>query len=194
MAIGNRAFLRSVVQFRLLGGIEAEVNGRYADLGGPREQRLLTALLSVVGQPLSHEELIDWIWDAPPKEPGHALAEIADTLRTGRLRPIGLGDALIGGDGVYRLDIPAEWVDVHQFRILTERAAQLDDVEGREFLAAALQSVRGIPLADLDGRRIAEYRHELAEELHAAQTRFTRIQIGQSRSATTRHPEIAQAL
>lgn len=193
MAIGNRAFLRSVVQFRLLGTVEAEKNGRRAELGTAREQRLLTALLSVMGQPVSREEVIDWVWDDPPAEADSALDEIVAVLRD-LLRPLGLGDALISGDGVFRLDVPAEWVDVHQFRILTERAAQLDDAEGREFLAAALQSVRGFPLSDLSGRRIAEYRRELADQLQAAEIRFNGIQIGQSRAATMHRVEIAQAL
>nr|WP_232542346.1 BTAD domain-containing putative transcriptional regulator [Nocardia bovistercoris] len=83
---------------------------------------------------------------------------------------------------MYRLAVPPEWIDLHQFRILTERAAQLDDAEAREFLAAALQAVRGVPLADLDGRRVEEYRRELARELRTVEIRFAGIEVGRGRS------------
>ncbi|WP_063125164.1 AfsR/SARP family transcriptional regulator [Nocardia arizonensis] len=182
MASGERTPLRSVVQFRLLGVVEAEVHGTSARLGDVLQRRLLTALLAAMGQSVCVAELIDWIWDIAPRDPESAVRLVADSLRRDHLRPIGLGGALIDGDGTYRLEVPPEWVDLHQFRTLAERAAQLGDPEAREFLAAALQSVRGVPLADLDGRRIDRYRRELAGELRAVEIRFARIEVDRGRS------------
>ncbi|MGW4371381.1 AfsR/SARP family transcriptional regulator [Nocardia takedensis] len=183
MSTGGRGPIRSVVQFRVLGVVTAEIHGTSAELGDIAQRRALTGLLAALGQFVSRDELMDWVWDIPPADAHTALDALIETVRADRLAPIGLGDALVCGGGIHKLAVPPEWVDLHRFRTLTERAAQLDDVDAREFLAAALHSVRGIPLADLPGRRVAEFRREVAEEIRAAEITFGRIEVERGRGS-----------
>ncbi|GAB2631461.1 hypothetical protein GCM10027088_01870 [Nocardia goodfellowii] len=172
---------RPLVRFKLLGSVEAEVDGGLADLGSPRERRLLTALLSAKGRPVLRNVLVDWVWDDLPKDPGQALNEVVSNLRTKRLKPIGLGDALINGGGTYLLKVPVEWVDVHRFHTLLDRAAQLDGNEARDLLYAAVQLGSTTPLAGIDGRKIDAYRERLAADYRNAQIRFCAIEVGAGR-------------
>src|SRR5947209_20514037 len=54
------------VAFRVLGPIEAVVDGRRVDLG-PQKRRLVLALLLLErGRPVPVDKLVDLTWDEPP--------------------------------------------------------------------------------------------------------------------------------
>ena len=74
--------------YRVLGSLSVEHDGREIDLGGPRQRRLLSALLIDEGRVVSTDRLIDVVWDGDP--PQGALR----TLRTyvARLRRVLDGD------------------------------------------------------------------------------------------------------
>jgi DNA-binding SARP family transcriptional activator len=56
------------VEFRILGPLEAVVDGRPVPLGGLKQRSLLALLLVRAGSVVSADQLIDEIWgaDAPP--------------------------------------------------------------------------------------------------------------------------------
>ena len=68
--------------FRILGRLEAEVDGRTVDLPSRRERALLAALLLEVGEVLSTDTLIDSVWGDPaPASARHMVHEYVSRLR-----------------------------------------------------------------------------------------------------------------
>ncbi|MBF6175693.1 AfsR/SARP family transcriptional regulator [Nocardia blacklockiae] len=184
MTIANRTPRPAVVRFRLLGPVEAEADGIVRPLGAPRLRAMLVALLRATGNPVPRGELIDWIWEDPPDSANEELNSLASRLRK-VLEPLGFRDRLDGRHGEYRLDIPPEYVDVHQFTVLVDRSRQAEDDETeRSYLAAAIQLHRGIPLSGLRGTRVDGYRVWLQAEHRAALIRLSHLEVLHGRALT----------
>ncbi|RZQ64396.1 BTAD domain-containing putative transcriptional regulator [Amycolatopsis suaedae] len=164
------------VTFRLFGGITAHAGERPVDMGSTRERCLLAALLLNNGVRVPRHELTGWIWDAEPKNPGGELDTFMSRLRK-RLVELGLDGALVNENGLCRLEVAAESVDVHRFRALVSRAREADDAQAAALLADALAVSRGIPLAGVDNRRIDAVRHGLTEERYSAEITFLRTEL-----------------
>ncbi|MEV6442916.1 BTAD domain-containing putative transcriptional regulator [Amycolatopsis sp. NPDC051716] len=152
------------VRFRLLGTIEAEVDGRPVDLGHARQRCVLAALLVDVNQPVPVGRLADRVWaDRPPDRARRSLASYVSRLRR---RLAGAEDVDIAyGPGGYVLRVAVEAIDLHRFRTLVSEAraapalARFDE---------ALQLWRGDALADVDSPWSEELRQTLAAERAAA--------------------------
>jgi DNA-binding SARP family transcriptional activator len=171
--------------FQILGGFRLTVGGRPHEIGPDQEQRLLAALLSARGGPVTHDKLMEAIWDDLPKrDPRDALYHLVVGLRK-RLAAAGLHGVPTAANGTYRLDIPPAMVDVHRFHDLVARARGLadDDQQAVALFEAALRLHRGEPLAGLRGRWIDGYRHLLTEERRAAELALyeAAIRAGESR-------------
>jgi DNA-binding SARP family transcriptional activator len=50
------------MKFRVLGSVQASVDGRSLPLGGPRQVSLLACLLVNANRPVSSDALIDAVW------------------------------------------------------------------------------------------------------------------------------------
>src|SRR5262245_49843946 len=76
--------LRTVAQvtFRILGRLEATVDGRRVELSSRRERALLGVLLLNLGEVVSVDELIDSVWgeQAPPSS-RHMVHEYVSRIR-----------------------------------------------------------------------------------------------------------------
>jgi DNA-binding SARP family transcriptional activator len=71
-----------VVGFRVLGDVEAYVDGRRLDIGHARQRSVLVSLLVDVNRPVSADHLIDRVWtDEPPHKARNALAAYISRLR-----------------------------------------------------------------------------------------------------------------
>ena len=71
------------VTFRVLGPLEALVDGRRVDLSSRRERALVGALLLQVGEVASVEALIDSVWGEPaPASARHMVHEYVSRLRS----------------------------------------------------------------------------------------------------------------
>lgn len=114
---------RPLVEFRVLGPIEAVVGGRLVDPGAPKQRALLALLVSKVGEPVAVDVIVEELWagKAPPSAIASLQAYVANLrrmLEPGRaprtppvvLRTYGRG---------YLLDGRVVEVDVHRF---SERA------------------------------------------------------------------------
>lgn len=176
--------------FQLLGPLQVAVSGQLLPLGPDREQRLLVALLSDPGVPVTHGRLMEAIWDDIPKSAAEDLYHLVCGLRKRLSAALG-PKALAAGTGIYRLDVPAAWVDVHRFHDLSTRARRLtggEDEQAVALLDEALRLHRGEPLAGLRGRWIDGYRHLLTEERRAAELALNEaaIRAGEARERIPR--------
>jgi predicted ATPase/DNA-binding SARP family transcriptional activator len=127
----------SGVRIQLLGGVAAvSDHGEPVDVGPVKCQALLAGLALSVGRPVPVWQLVDAVWGAaPPRTAERTLQSYATRLRKC------LGTAAIARSGVaYRLDLPADAVDVCRFERRLD-AGELD---------AALAEWTGEPLAGLE--------------------------------------------
>ncbi len=118
-----------MIDYRLLGPIEAGVNGRALEIGGRKQRALLTILLLGANEPVSRDVLIDRLWgECPPAGAQHTLEVYISRLRK-TFEPAADGAVVLTRPGAYLLRAPSERIDVGRF----ERLAG----EGRRALAAA---------------------------------------------------------
>ncbi|MBG0565837.1 AfsR/SARP family transcriptional regulator [Actinoplanes aureus] len=130
------------MEFRLLGPVEARTAAGPVDIGQPRQRAVLAALLVDAGRPVPMDVLIDRVWgERPPAKARHAVQAYVSALR----RALSDGPVeLHRAGGGYRIDVPADLVDLRRFENLAAR-----DEPGP--LGQALGLWRGSPVADLPG-------------------------------------------
>jgi DNA-binding SARP family transcriptional activator/tetratricopeptide (TPR) repeat protein len=112
----------ATLELRLLGTVEARVDGRPVPLG-PRKQRLVLAILALeANRQVPVERLVDLVWpDGPPRTATHAVRVCVSGLRAALTGT----DADIATRGTgYLLVIDPSVVDAHRFRELAARARE----------------------------------------------------------------------
>src|SRR5436190_17766942 len=115
------------VTFRVLGPIEAVVDGRPVDLG-PQKRRLVLALLLLeCGRPVPVDKLVDLIWEEPPLSARRVVFVHVARLRKALAGAAEHGVALVTEPSGYAMRVEPDRVDVHVFRQLVERARTTAD-------------------------------------------------------------------
>ncbi len=152
------------VEFRLLGEVEARVDGRRLDVGHARQRCVLVCLLVDVNRPVSADQLIDRVWaDDPPHKARNALAAYIS-----RLRQLLAGADLVEivrGPGGYTLRTPGESIDLHVFRRLVSQARSAESsAVAAALFERALELWRGEPLMSVDTPWANEVRNSLEAE------------------------------
>ncbi|MDI1463716.1 BTAD domain-containing putative transcriptional regulator [Catellatospora sp. KI3] len=190
-----------MVDFLLLGPLEARHEGRSLDLGQRRAERcLLGILLLEAGSVVPADRLVDLIWDSEPPATGRTILQIyvsrlRAALDPGRDGRYGL-QLLARGDG-YQAQVRPEAVDAHRFRASTEQAlADPDPATRAATLREALAWWRGPLLAgdisdslrDRLGAGLAELRLQAWEACLEAE-----LSLGRHRTAVGELAELAQA-
>jgi DNA-binding SARP family transcriptional activator/tetratricopeptide (TPR) repeat protein len=137
------------VAFRVLGPIEAVIDGRQVDLG-PQKRRLVLALLLLeCGRPVPVDKLVDLIWEEPPPSARRVVFAHVARLRKALAGAAGHGVALVTEPSGYAMRVEPDRVDVHLFRQLVDTArATVDPAARAKLLRAALDLWRGPPLED----------------------------------------------
>jgi predicted ATPase/DNA-binding SARP family transcriptional activator len=137
------------VQFRILGPVEALVDGRPAALGAPKQRALLALLLVNRGRVVSAEALVDGLWgEKPPASAMQSLQVYVHGLR----RAVGAERIETVGRG-YRAVVAEGELDLDRFDRLLERgraaleAGRAEDAA--DDLREALAVWRGPALADV---------------------------------------------
>jgi len=163
----QRAILagRPQVDVRLLGPVEVVIDGEPVDVGGPKERTVL-ALLALAGGPLTHERLVDDLWDGAPP------ASARKTLQTyvWRLRRALTDEVLASVAAGYELRLDTD-PDAARFEHLAGQAT--DALEGgdpgraRQLLRAALDLWRGDSLAGCAPAPAVDAHRARLEELRA---------------------------
>jgi DNA-binding SARP family transcriptional activator len=152
-------------EFRLLGPIEARVDGRVLPVGHRRQWCVLAALLLDAGRAVPIDELVQRVWgDHAPQRTRETLYCYLSRLRTA-LAP---GEVhIVRQPAGYLLSVDPDAVDVHRFHRL---AAQGRRENALDLFEQALGLWRGEPFAVLDtpwltGMRTALIRARLDAEL-----------------------------
>src|SRR5437870_3195055 len=133
-----------MVQFRILGRLELEVDGAPVELTGQRQRALLIALLLHANEVVPTERLVDELWgESAPKT---ATTSLHNGLS--QLRKI-VGDALVTRAPGYVLRVEHADVDALRFEDLLVAARQSEPTARAEKLREALALFRGPPLLDV---------------------------------------------
>ncbi|HXO09811.1 MAG TPA: BTAD domain-containing putative transcriptional regulator, partial [Solirubrobacteraceae bacterium] len=144
-----------VVEFRILGPLEAAVDGRFPRLGAPKQRALLAILVLHQGETVSVDRLIDQLWgERAPSTATKAVQGYVSNLR----KVLGEGVILTRGRG-YVLELERGRVDVDRFEAMSaegRRALAAGDAErARDRLGEALKLWRGEPLAEFSYEQFA---------------------------------------
>jgi predicted ATPase/DNA-binding SARP family transcriptional activator len=146
------------VRIAILGPLEVVADGRPVGIGGARLRALLIRLALEAGRMVPADRLIEDLWedDAPHGAP-NALQSLVSRLRAA-FQEAGAGRGrLESRRGAYRLAVPPEAVDAHDFEARIRRARGLADPSARSAeLRAALALWRGAALADASGLPFAD--------------------------------------
>lgn len=153
-----------MIEFRILGPLEAREDGRLIELGRQKQRALLALLLLRRGELVSTDALVEGLWgEEPPRTARAALQNAVSQLRAA-LGP----DVVVSGTGGYMLDVGAEQLDLSRFeRLVAEGRNELGEERAR-MLRAALALWRGPPLAGLEFEPFAALECARLEELRAA--------------------------
>ncbi len=144
------------MDIRLLGPVEASVDGRAVAVGAGKPRALLALLALHAGSTVSSDRLIEGLWDEPP-----ATAVKLVQLHVSQLRKaIGAAGIVTRGHG-YQLRLGPEDLDVTRFERLVAggrpreglalwRGPPLDDVAGEPFAAAEIRRLEEQRLAAVE--------------------------------------------
>src|SRR5690349_9485721 len=140
---------------RVLGPLEAEVEGARADLGGPLQRAVLALLLMERGRVVSVDRMIDQLWrgEPPPRAIASLQAHVSNLrriLEPGRARRA-RARILVSAPPGYAVRLPEEAVDAWRFESLLTAARK--DAPGqperaRQELEQALALWRGPAYAE----------------------------------------------
>lgn len=142
------------MELRVLGTVEAFVDGSRIGLGSRKQRLVLAVLLLEANRPVLVDRLIDIVWgQRPPPSAQSSLQALVSRLRSAfRDVPEDQFELVRQGAG-YLLRVDPRTVDVHRFTDLVHRAGQADAEQAIELLDRALALWRGDPLADVaDGQ------------------------------------------
>jgi YVTN family beta-propeller protein len=153
------------VNFRILGPLEVQADGRQLPLGGSRQRAVLAILLLHRGESVSVDRIADELWgERPPETAAKTIHVYVSRLR----KALGEGVLVTRGGG-YALDLAEGDVDADRFEARAgegrEALARGDVAGAAESLREALELWRGPPLSDLAYESFAQAEIGRLEEL-----------------------------
>jgi predicted ATPase/DNA-binding SARP family transcriptional activator/Tfp pilus assembly protein PilF len=189
------------MQFRLLGPLEVEDDGRPLVLGSAKQRALLAILLLHANEVVSRDRLIDELWgEQPPASAPHSVEVYVSRLRK-TLQASGGEQLLVTRAGGYLLLLEPDQLDVTCFERLLEegrRALAAGNYErASERFADALALWRGPALGDLSERfavaaaaRLEEGRVSALEQRLEADLDLARHRqlVGELETLVAEHP------
>ena len=139
------------LEYRVLGPLEATVDGQALALGPPRHRALLVLLLAHANQVVPSARLIDELWG---EDPAPSAANILQGAVSQLRKALGKDAIETRGSG-YSVRVGPDQLDVHRFERLadagSEALGRCRFDEAAETLTEALALWRGEALADLTG-------------------------------------------
>ena len=183
-----------MLEFRILGPLEALADGRPVVLGGAKQRALLAVLLLESGRVVSSDRLLDALWNGEP--PATAVASLQNFVS--QLRKSLGPDVIETRPPGYRVRLESADLDVARVRRLVDDARASDPPRRARLLGEALGVWRGDALAELayesfaqtEIARLEELRLTLVEEHAEAQLAIGRHAelIADLERAVAQHP------
>ena len=189
-----------MLEFRLLGPIEAQCAGRAIPLGGTKPKVLLAALVLQHDHVVSASRLVDVVWPEDP--PGSARALIQTYVSTLRksFANHGFPDVIDTRPPGYVVRLGSGSVDIDLFVGLVDQARSLskagDHLAAIDLLRQALSLWRGPALSGLEespllaeARRLDEMHLAALEERYQAELKLGRLDhVAELTGLVSRHP------
>ncbi len=174
------------MELRLLGPVEARLDGHSIALGAPKQRAVLAMLALEVGRTVSVDRLAEGLWGEQPPTSAPKMVQ----LYVSHLRRLleGNGAQIVTRGRGYELQLADGEVDAVRFEQLVEQS------RAREALAlwrgAALADVADEPFAAAEIRRLDELRLRAAEEAIDADLAAGRHRevIGELEALIAEHP------
>lgn len=153
------------MQVRLLGPVDAVVQGCPRPVDGLRRKAVLACLALRSGEIVSTGRLAEVVWgDAEPQTAVNTLQSHVSYLR----KVLGSKTAIIARPPGYMLNLGDDPTDVHLAeRLLRQGRQTADPTERAQYLRTALALWRGQPMADLAGVSWLEEQAGQFDMLHA---------------------------
>jgi DNA-binding SARP family transcriptional activator len=172
-----------VLEFGLLGPLEARRDGQLVVLGGAKARALLATLVLHTGEAVSPQRLAVAVWgDDAPTGAVKGVQVHVSRLR----RALGVSDALTTTPAGYILRVEPGALDVERFEALLAEARTADPARAWELLDTALALWRGTPLADVVDASFAR-----AEIVRLEELRLSAIEArADAAMALGRHAEV----
>jgi DNA-binding SARP family transcriptional activator len=140
--------------FRVLGPLEAEVDGVTVTPTAAKERTLLAILVMSGGRVIAADRLVEELWPQLPADRGRRVLHVRIAALRKLLKRAGAEGLIQSAGSGYRLAIDPATVDAGRFEALTERArdhsAAGEPAEAAASLREALALWRGEPLAGID--------------------------------------------
>ena len=152
------------MEFRILGPLEVEDDGRLLKLGGAQQRALLALLLLNANDVVPRERLIDELWGAEPPE----TARTALQVHVSQLRKLLGRERIETRSPGYALRVGSGELDLDRFQDLVAEARRLEPAAAAHSLRQALGMWHGPPLAELEGQPFAQREGLRLEELRLA--------------------------
>ncbi len=158
------------VRFRILGGVEVQVDGVVVNVGHPKQRAVLGVLVVEANHVVTVDQLLDRVWGGQaPSRGRETVYNYVSRLRT-VLRAAGEEVRLDRRSRGYLLTVDDQAADVHRFRALVAQAHDAhDDQQAVELLEQALSLWRGEPMPELDTAWATSLRATLDGERLAAE-------------------------
>jgi DNA-binding SARP family transcriptional activator len=142
------------MDFRILGPLEARVDGRELPLGGAKQRALLALLLLHRNEVVSIDRLIDGLWGGEPPPTASKVVQVYVSRLRRLLGPPEPGHGrLVTRSPGYLLEVAPDELDLERFEGLVEEARRASATGDPAVASAALRlglaMWRGPPLADL---------------------------------------------
>src|SRR3954453_11609847 len=149
----SRTKVRTMVEFQLLGPVEARVGQRVLVLGGPGQRALLALLLVHANEPLSLDRLVDQLWNGQPPPTAAKIVQLYVSRLRKELAAAGQDRLLLTRAPGYVLQVQPDQIDALRFRRLHAEGrtalAAGDPARASRLMEQALALHRGQPLADV---------------------------------------------
>ena len=150
-----------MLEFRILGPLEALDDGTPVPLVGRNQRALLTLLLLRANEAVSTERLVDQLWgEHPPRTATTSLQNTVSQLR--KLLGPGLLHTRPTG---YQLELDGDQLDLSRFEQLVQKAGAAEPMERAVLLREALGLWRGPALADCELEDFAQTEIHRLEDL-----------------------------
>lgn len=174
------------VEFRVLGEVEATVDGAPIMIGFAQLRGLLAVLLVEANHIVSVDQLLDRAWrpHRTPRRPRDAVHQRIALVRKALVTIPGV--TITTHAAGYQLVVDPELVDLHRFQALVNRArASQDDDRAVTLFTQALGLRRGEPLTGVtDTAWVNSARATLLQQCHAAELDLTDIHLRLGQHAT----------